>query len=88
MNSYTTYVKQRDRDMASILEMAKSHLLNVEREIVKLQESKGQIDAEIARLGEYLTEGKQAIQREEALSVAPAVTPEGPNPVPVFNPNS
>lgn len=54
--------------MPSMAEMVEAHLVNVQREIKNLEERKVAIDAEIAKLEEYLEEGKTELQG----SVAPA----------------
>ena len=48
--------------MATIEEMAEAHLLNVQREVQKLNEQKVQIDQEISRLTSYLEEGKKTLE--------------------------
>lgn len=48
--------------MATIEEMAEAHLLNVQREVQKLNEQKAQIDQEISRLASYLEEGKKTLE--------------------------
>jgi len=48
--------------MLSIQEMAESHLLNVQREIVALNERKKQIDADLEKLNQYLEEGVKTIK--------------------------
>jgi hypothetical protein len=83
MDSYTTFVKREHQLMANILDMAEAHLLNVEREIGNLQERKAQIDAEIARLSQYLDDGKKAVSDAKTSPSAPSTNEGSPT---VFNP--
>ena len=61
--------------MPSLEEMAKAHLLNVEREINSLKERKVAIDQDIERLQAYLNEGVQVLVPEESNTETPD-TPE------------
>mgnify|MGYP003661029358 FL=1 len=47
--------------MPTAKEMAEAHLVNVENQIQQLQQQKGTIDVEIARLTAYLEEGAQEL---------------------------
>ena len=55
--------------MADMKEMVAAHLANVAREIVQLNEKKQIIDAEIVKLQQYLTEGKQTLEAQENSNV-------------------
>ena len=57
--------------MPSLEEMAKAHLLNVEREINSLKERKVAIDQDIERLQAYLNEGVQVLVPEESNTETP-----------------
>jgi len=48
--------------MASILEMAEAHLLNVQRELQNLSQKRSEIDKEIETLNGYLVEGAKVVQ--------------------------
>ena len=69
--------------MPTMAEMVEAHLVNVKREIANLQERKVAIDAEIAKLEEYLKEGSTTLEAEKSPQSVPA-TPESP----LFNPVS
>ena len=45
-----------DKIEESILQMAEAHLLNVQREVLKLEGKKSEIDSEIEKLRKYLTQ--------------------------------
>ncbi len=47
--------------MTTLLEMSEAHLLNVQREIQTLEQRKIEIDSEISKLSEYLSEGIEAV---------------------------
>ena len=56
------FLKKRKGDkMPTAKEMAEAHLVNVENQIQQLQQQKGTIDVEIARLTAYLEEGAQEL---------------------------
>jgi hypothetical protein len=69
--------------MASVLEMAEAHLLNVQREINSLLERRSVIENDINRLTSYLKEG-QAILLEEKGALSQQRNVGGTT---VFNPN-
>lgn len=50
-----------EEQVASVEEMAKVHLMNVEREIVGLEEKRVSIVAEIERLSLYLKQGRATL---------------------------
>lgn len=50
-----------EEQAASVEEMAKVHLMNVEREIVGLEEKRVSIVAEIERLSLYLKQGRATL---------------------------
>lgn len=50
-----------EEQVASVEEMAKVHLMNVEREIVGLEEKRVAIVAEIERLSLYLKQGRSTL---------------------------
>lgn len=50
--------------MITLTEMAKSHLANIESEIIRLQNQKNQIDLEIQKLSEYLKLGLETLKSE------------------------
>jgi len=52
--------------MASILEMAEAHLLNVQRELQNLSQRRSEIDKEIETLNAYLLEGAKVVQDNTA----------------------
>ena len=54
--------------MASLKEMAESHLNNIQTAILDLQKQKQNIDQEIAKLTQYLQEGIQEINKESNTS--------------------
>lgn len=45
----------------SILQMAEAHLLNVQREVQKLEGKRSEIDSEIEKLRKYLTESVESV---------------------------
>jgi hypothetical protein len=53
--------KVKGDKMPTAKEMAEAHLVNVENQIQQLQQQKGTIDVEIARLTAYLEEGAQEL---------------------------
>ena len=55
--------------MASIIEMAEVHLMNVEREVNNLKERKAAVEQEIAKLENYLKEGAATLQEQKASAV-------------------
>jgi len=55
--------------MASIIEMAEAHLMNVEREVNNLKERKAAVEQEIAKLENYLKEGAATLQEQKASAV-------------------
>lgn len=63
---------------STVLEMAEAHLANVQREIVSLNERKAAIDAEIAKLENYLQEGRTTVGAEVAKQqeVSPPPVPQ------------
>ena len=65
--------------MPSMAEMVEAHLINVQREIGNLQERKVAIDAEIAKLEQYLEDGKAELQGsvapEPEVEPKPAIQP-------------
>lgn len=54
--------------MLSVQEMAESHLLNVQREIVALNERKKQIDVDLEKLNQYLEEGVKTLKEVQGAS--------------------
>lgn len=54
--------------MLSVQEMAESHLLNVQREIVALNERKKQIDVDLEKLNQYLEEGVKTMKEAQGNS--------------------
>ena len=72
--------------MPSMAEMVEAHLLNVQREIQNLKDRKVAIDAEIAKLEEYLKEGATTLEADKA--PAPVATPPESTTNQLFNPVS
>lgn len=60
-----------EEQVASVEEMARVHLMNVEREIVGLEEKRVAIVAEVERLSLYLKQGRSTLGVGE-----PVTTPE------------
>jgi len=54
--------------MKELLEMAEAHLINVQREMLKLADQKRTIEAEIEKINKYLTSSLDIVRlyREEA----------------------
>lgn len=64
--------------MATVLEMAEAHLLNVQREINSLKERRVSLDAEIERLQSFFDEGVKVLT--EAKNPVVSETSEAPPP--------
>ena len=52
--------------MTTLKEMAEAHLVNVQRELQKLQQQRAEIDQEITRLSSYLEDGVQTLNSEHS----------------------
>jgi predicted nucleic acid-binding Zn-ribbon protein len=52
--------------MASIVEMAEAHLLNVQREIQNLNQRKVEIDEELEKLSSYLNTGAEELNKAKS----------------------
>lgn len=76
--------------MASVLEMAEAHLMNVQREIGTLKERENAIKVEIEKLTTYLQEGVAELEVAKAKPEAEQeqkIVNEAPvRLAPVFNP--
>ena len=55
--------------MKELLSMAEAHLINVQREMIKLEEQKNSIEKEIEKLNNYLTSSLEIVKsyKEEVL---------------------
>jgi predicted nucleic acid-binding Zn-ribbon protein len=61
-------VYTKEITMKELLEMAEAHLINVQREMLKLADQKRTIEAEIEKINKYLTSSLDIVRlyREEA----------------------
>lgn len=50
--------------MATVKEMAQAHLVTVQRTIQELQQQKNNIDQEVEKLTQYLTESADELEKE------------------------
>jgi predicted nucleic acid-binding Zn-ribbon protein len=75
--------------MASVLEMAEAHLMNVQREIGTLKERENAIKVEIEKLTTYLQEGVAELEAAKPKPEAelPTVNEAPARRAQVFNPS-
>ena len=62
--SYT--VNQIGGKMVTLAQMAEAHLVNVQREIANLQETKRKVEEDIKRLTEYFEQGVKVLNESRA----------------------
>jgi peptidoglycan hydrolase CwlO-like protein len=64
--------------MKEILQMAEAHLLNVQREVQKLEEQKQGIENDIKALNDYLTSSVEHVNsyREQIKPINTAISPD------------
>tara|TARA_Y100001938_G_C7971202_1_gene369425 strand:- start:452 stop:691 length:240 start_codon:yes stop_codon:yes gene_type:complete len=59
----------------NVLEMAEAHLINIQREIQKLEQSKNELQVEIERLQEYFNEAIGVVETAKSDAQAALVSP-------------